>query len=240
MKKQHAGPKSGVFVLAIESAASYDSEEAMLMLKLYWADADRLPLPETEQISERRRKELVSVRNDRVRRAALCAERLLHEAVKREDADYPLPLAVLTEEQGKPFLSGREYEFNLSHSDHYAACAIADYPVGLDIQILSSCGEKLVKRFSSEREQDVIFSAEDRDAAFTRLWCRKESYLKALGCGLRTELSSLDVSGEDPLLSEGGKTYSFFEFQAGPLFFCLCAERDKLLADAPPPIVRLG
>lgn len=210
------------------------------MLKLYWADADQIRLPTNEQISERRRKQVASVRNEAARRAALCAEWLLHEAVKRENADLPLPLGILTEEQGKPYLSGREYEFNLSHSGRYAACAIADYPVGLDMQILCSCSEKLVRRFFAKREQDIILSANDRDAAFTRLWCRKESYLKTLGCGIRTELSSLDFSGDDPILPDGDQSYSFFEFRDGPLFFCLCAERARLLPDLPPQVERLG
>ena len=210
------------------------------MLKLYWADADRIQLPTTEQISERRRRKLASTGNKTARCAALCAEWLLHEAVRREDAMIPLPLSVQTEEQGKPFLAGHEYEFNLSHSEHYAACAIADYPIGLDIQILSPCSEKLVRRFFAEREQQAILSGNDQDEAFTRLWCRKESYLKALGCGIRTELSSLDVSGTDPILFNGDKPYSFFEFREGPLFFCLCAERDRLLSDVPPLLERLG
>lgn len=195
------------------------------MLKIYWTDCAEPPKGEVPPLSEYRKRKLGRIRPEQPRRASLCAELLLIEALRREDPAYPLPLEIETDENGKPFLSDRACTFSLSHSSHYAACAISDRPVGLDIQILTTCREDLVRRFFAPGEQDLIFGSDDPDAAFTRLWCRKESCLKACGLGLRLALDSFDLSAPKPDAAYRGVTYDFSEYRAGDLFFCVCYPR---------------
>ncbi len=197
------------------------------MLNLFWADAVKLPIPADLGISEYRKEKLARLRPESARRCSLCAEFLLIEAVRRANGAFPLPLHIQSDPFGKPFLSGREYEFSLSHSGRYAACALADFPLGLDIQTLSKCDEKLVRRFFTEKEQGLVFTAEDRDAAFTALWCRKESYLKAIGLGLRKSLDSFDVSDTAVVLHDEKTDYVLRERRTGELFFCLCVPWEK-------------
>ena len=68
-----------------------------------------------------------------------------------------------------------ELQFSLSHSGGYAACAVSEYPVGLDIQLRETCREKMLKRCFSVEEQDYVKVSENRDEAFTKIWCMKES-----------------------------------------------------------------
>ena len=77
--------------------------------------------------------------------------------------------------------------FSLSHSDGHALLAISETPVGVDIEALPDAA--MCQRLSAllhPRERATILSApeEAQRTLFTRVWCRKEAYLKALGVGL--------------------------------------------------------
>ncbi len=198
------------------------------MLKIYWADVSSATMNGELSLSDYRRRRLETIRHDMSRRCALGAEYLLIRAIREEQPDYPLPLLIETASFGKPFLSGGEYEFNLSHSDRYAACAISDRPVGLDIQTLSQNHDNLIRRCFSKEEKNAVILSKDPQEAFTRLWCRKESYLKRIGQGLRVPLSSFDVSGGLVPSPIDGKEYAFAECRVAELFFCVCMEKEAL------------
>ncbi len=76
--------------------------------------------------------------------------------------------------------------FSLSHSGGQALLAISQTPVGVDIEALPDA--HMVQRLTAlmhPREQARILSAPThaQSVLFTRLWCRKEAYLKGLGVG---------------------------------------------------------
>lgn len=90
--------------------------------------------------------------------------------------------------------------FSLSQSRDRALIAIARAPIGVDIEALPAAD--MCRRLAAllhPRERALILSApeERQRLLFTRLWCRKEAYLKALGIGFGHEttegyLSSLE------------------------------------------------
>ena len=209
------------------------------MLKIYWADADVLRPVNENCLSGYRRRSISGVKNEQVKKLSLCAETLLIKALQIECCDIPLPLLIEADEYGKPYLRGQEFSFNISHSSHFAACALADYPVGLDLQIRTAARKSLIRRFFSEAEQEAIFGTNEPDSAFTRLWCRKESFLKAIGIGLRLELASFDLSDFSQSFLYAGTEYMFHEFQRDDLFFCICAQQAHAHGDYPPEIICL-
>lgn len=80
--------------------------------------------------------------------------------------------------------------FSLSYSGNQALIAVAPVPVGVDIEALptaSMCRQLTALLDPSERA--VILDAPEhrQRMLFTRLWCRKEAYLKGLGVGFRHE-----------------------------------------------------
>ncbi len=167
------------------------------MLRLFWAeatadvvDSDSLPL------SEYRRQRLIGLKGEASRRESLWAELLLCRAVKSVRPEATLPLDIRAGEQGKPELKDGGLYFSLSHSDGRVLCAIADAPVGVDIQKQAQGKLKVAKRFFTESEYLSVVGAENSDFAFTRLWCLKESYLKMLGTGLNTPLRSFELRAE--------------------------------------------
>lgn len=203
------------------------------MLKVYWANSSFVTDEAAPILSEYRKEKLKKLKQETARKNTICAELLLIRALREEHDAGQLPLKIETDKYGKPCLSDGAYCFNVSHSSCYAACALSDHPIGLDLQLLTSCSESLVKRFFSSCEQSEILRSVNPDEAFTRLWCRKESFLKAIGLGLRLKLDSFSVAGDSPAVSYRGETYGFREHRVGDLFFCVCARESLLPKEIP-------
>lgn len=169
------------------------------MLRLYWADVSRLkPDASDYALSDYRREKLRRLRPESARRESIGAELLLRLALAELRPDQPWPPRITTGEQGKPGWDVEGLYFSLSHSGGIAVCAVADLPVGVDVQAPCACREALARRFFAPAEQAALAEAEDRDEAFGRIWCRKEAYLKALGMGMTIPLGSFSAVGETP------------------------------------------
>lgn len=112
--------------------------------------------------------------------------------------------------QGKPELpdlSGPRLNFNLSHSGDLGLCAVARWPVGIDLERLRDVpdADLIAARFFTPAEVALQRAAADRDAAFLRHWTHKEAVIKAVGVGLSVPLDSFDVSspGRKPVVLAG-------------------------------------
>ncbi|MFF0725230.1 4'-phosphopantetheinyl transferase family protein [Streptomyces sp. NPDC004134] len=88
-------------------------------------------------------------------------------------------------------------EFSLSHGGGLVLVAVAPGRVGVDVEPVRAAPPEpgLVERLHPA-ERAVVRTAPEalRSAAFTRLWTRKEAYLKGLGVGLGRALDADDVS----------------------------------------------
>lgn len=88
-------------------------------------------------------------------------------------------------EKGQPFLSNYPGLFlSISHCKVAVAVAVSDRPIGIDIESVRAYKPGLVDRSFSTLEQQEIESSPNRDLSFTRLWTRKEAYLKFIGTGI--------------------------------------------------------
>ena len=128
---------------------------------------------------------------DRMRGAAawtLAADMLREESIRDPELDYT--------EAGKPFLRRMPepaVHFNLSHGGELVICAVSDRPVGADVEPLLPFERDLAEYAFSPAELQWLESLPDPSLAFTRLWVRKESYLKCLGTGLSYPLRELTL-----------------------------------------------
>lgn len=102
---------------------------------------------------------------------------------------------------GKPYIQGRqEFFFNLSHSGRYVVIAYGNTEVGVDIQQYNDANmQAIAKRWFAPDEQAYI----EKDTAgmkqrFFEIWTGKESYMKYLGTGLRTDMRRFSVLAPDP------------------------------------------
>lgn len=162
------------------------------MLRVYYADlsnvsdeAGDLPL------STYRLEKLRSCRSFLRRRQGIGAELLLIRSLRPFGLNPPLPLRC--DPKGKPFLTGSDLYFNLSHSGNYAACVVSDMPLGVDAELEKPLHELLVKRLFSERETALLALSEEKNSVFTQIWTEKESFCKAAGMGISSELKQIDT-----------------------------------------------
>lgn len=207
------------------------------MLRLSVAAFDPGAALPTPPLSAYRAKKLEGVKNPLLRGQMLTAERLLVEALA--ELGLPVPPELAVSEQGKPYLPDSPWHFSLSHSGRFAACAVADYPIGLDLQTPETLREALVRRFFTPEEQKALRESPRPDADFTALWCCKESYVKALGTGLYTPLSSFTVLLTDPPTLREDAAVRFWLRTGEDYSLALCAPDghsaapDKLSATIP-------
>ncbi|XP_033743156.1 L-aminoadipate-semialdehyde dehydrogenase-phosphopantetheinyl transferase-like isoform X2 [Pecten maximus] len=108
-------------------------------------------------------------------------------------------------EKGKPYLTGRtdvdHFSFNVSHQGDYAVLAAqANCNLGADVMKLetrtdvASFFQTMRRQFTAEEWQLIRSPTTDKEQLklFFRLWCLKESYVKALGVGIGFEVGRLN------------------------------------------------
>jgi 4'-phosphopantetheinyl transferase len=106
-------------------------------------------------------------------------------------------------DRGKPFLQVLEADlsFNLSHSQEWLVCAVAERcQVGIDVEFSRPLSdlEQLTRRFFAPQEHRTIMALppEEQPTVFLQYWTAKEALLKAIGEGL-VDLSSLELAITD-------------------------------------------
>jgi 4'-phosphopantetheinyl transferase len=85
---------------------------------------------------------------------------------------------------------------SISHAGGYVIAAVADRPVGVDLEPVSQdrLDVAAVALSPAERAQLDTVALAERPATLIRWWVRKEAVLKATGEGLRAELRALRVT----------------------------------------------
>ncbi|MER5275028.1 4'-phosphopantetheinyl transferase superfamily protein [Streptomyces sp. NPDC002809] len=119
---------------------------------------------------------------------------------------------------GRPATGGGVH-FSLSHTRGVALLALADVPVGVDVEripepgVVSGIAGQLHPAESRELAQ---LPDEQRPAAFGRVWTRKEAYLKGEGIGLAGGLAAEHVgTGPRPGPGPAGWTVTDVGVPAG-------------------------
>lgn len=105
-------------------------------------------------------------------------------------------------EHGKPYLLDFSHiHFNISHSEEFVLCAVADKKIGVDIQKIRDYKPDLAKRVCCDAEIEHIEGSSDKASEFTRIWTQKEAALKMRGTGIaggdiKNCLAGIDVRSE--------------------------------------------
>ena len=120
--------------------------------------------------------------------SSLVAWYVLFEALRR---DFNIDLSSKTiyyNEYNKPYIDG--IYFNISHSENLVYVCISDIECGIDVQVLGK--NNLLKHKDkilsiSELSQIAVFDKIRQEEYITRIFSRKEAYLKMLGTGITIE-----------------------------------------------------
>ncbi|NLK45917.1 MAG: 4'-phosphopantetheinyl transferase superfamily protein [Treponema sp.] len=151
---------------------------------------------------------------------SLGAGLLLDEALRRTFPEVPLPAEIIRSKTSAPFVRNfPEIYISISHAGKYAVAGVSSLPIGVDTETIRKCPIGFCRRFFTPDELEAILAQKDDDSmnlTFSKLWTRKESYIKAIGKGLSQPLiqfSSLNDEVQMQNKSTGFfcKTYMFQE-----------------------------
>ena len=159
------------------------NEMASLLDPIEWKRAERLVIPE-------RRKDFILQRG------------LLRLILSKYLPQNPEQIKISTNEEGKPFLPGEEFHFNLSHSNDLMICGItAGARIGVDIQHIYPIEniERVIKKILSPSEIKIMEHTpqNERIELFFTIWTAKEAFLKALGAGFQTPVTEIDICSQE-------------------------------------------
>lgn len=160
---------------------------------LMWKDICHL----NKYVSSHRQHRLKKFRNDRDKISSLMTGLMTRIIINRNTGISKESLNFHINKFGKPQLTNiKGYEFSISHT--YGISVFADYntSIGIDVETLSQNikeYDSIAKNNFTENEVIYINSSANPQREFIKIWTAKEAYVKMLGTGLTTPLSSFDV-----------------------------------------------
>ena len=165
---------------------------------------------------EARREKVLRYHFEKDRLLCLGAGLLAAYALRQSGAD---DLSIRFLENGKPVLRAHPgIHFNLSHSGTLAVCAVSDQTVGADVEAWRHAESQIAERCFTPVELKWMKAQRQNRQAFTRLWTRKESYLKMLGTGLSQDPNTFSVLPGASM----GIPASFAEWEVREYSICVC------------------
>jgi 4'-phosphopantetheinyl transferase len=144
------------------------------------------------RVSVKRREKAMRYRARKNTVLSLCAEMLIQYGYKKYFSTNT-PLSFIENAYGKLYAcEADDFYFNISHSGHYAVCAVAREEVGVDIEEIRQNFKIEISHFFHPKEYQTLMQteAEQQIPLFYRYWTAKESYTKYRGMGLSLGLST--------------------------------------------------
>ena len=140
------------------------------------------------------------------RRRYIAARTILRQLAAARLGIEPAAVSLDADDRGKPFVAGRPFELNVSHSGDYLAIAFSEAPVGIDIEQISERTpvDAIAGRFFPPdlvRYLDAL-RVTSRRREFFRLWTTMEAAIKADGAGVWSSIGSMELvsPSEDPTI----------------------------------------
>ncbi|MCX8129420.1 MAG: 4'-phosphopantetheinyl transferase superfamily protein [Clostridia bacterium] len=176
-----------------------------------------------------KRLRIMGCRSSEEKKRSLVGELLIRKAVK-DKLNIPFHKIRISHNQyGKPYIDNVNYfKFNISHSGCYVVIATSTHKVGVDIEKIQPVDLGVASRFYTEKEYKYIQSlpCDDKKVSeFFRLWTLKESYIKAIGKGMKIPLNSFEFdleSGKSFIKENRNKKYLFYTRSLDDYFLSVC------------------
>ncbi len=105
---------------------------------------------------------------------------------------HEVGMKILSYVRSLPENEGLKYS-NISHSGGYVALALADMPVGVDVELKREMSVRVFERAFSENERQLLYKGESQFTPI-QLWTLKESYGKSKGVGIAYPLSEVEFT----------------------------------------------
>ena len=162
------------------------------------------------------------------RRTQHLAVRLLFKLMM-PDADLS---QLVMADNGKPYLIGLPFHFSFSHCKGYAACAVDDQPIGIDIEIIHPRIAKVAHKFLNDQEKAMIETLDEKDQLnqLAFLWAAKEAMYKKyeqLGIDFAKDFNILELTKGDrgtipaAIVHKGNKIDLRLDYHFGADYVCV-------------------
>ena len=162
------------------------------------------------------------------RRTQHLAVRLLFKLMMPEADLNQLVMA----DNGKPYLMGLPFHFSFSHCKGYAACAVDDKPIGIDIEIIHPRIAKVAHKFLNDQEKTMIAALDEKDQLnpLAFFWAAKEAMYKKheqLGIDFSKDFNILELTQSDrgtvpaEILHKGNKINIRLDYHFGTDYVCV-------------------
>lgn len=169
---------------------------------------DSLPYITTETLTATisslppwRQEQAMRFKHEQGRKECALSYLLLCRALREEYGIYEQPRFDIGK-HGKPSLIftdtpiAKEIHFNMSHCKTAVACAVADWPVGVDIERTGRLKERLARHVLNEEEYHDVITSPAPNLRFTAYWTMKEALVKLTGQGLHGDIRQLLENAE--------------------------------------------
>jgi len=138
---------------------------------------------------------------ERARESFVVSQSVLRRLLSGYIGIDPPYLMLGKKSKGKPYsINEPGLFFNMSHSGEIAVIAFSrDSEVGIDIEkirTLPDLDEMIAKNFTANETKFINSRPDEKINRFFRFWTVKESYLKAIGEGMRLTPDSVEFSFE--------------------------------------------
>ena len=186
------------------------------MIQVYYATAEGLSDSELfsrglTMVGPLRRQKIERLKGEKDRCLSLMAGLLLCWGLRPYGIWEP-EMAMVVGEHGKPgLLPELGLCYSLTHAGDYAAMAISDHSVGIDIEQMQRFKRRqeqgkeqiLMKRVLSleEQEQMDLISGDAVIEEMTKIWTCKEAYAKEDGRGLSMDFRTIDTTCRERFFS---------------------------------------
>ena len=184
----------------------YFGECAVDVFVMDIADVQDVPITDAKRVEY-----IEKATDSRTRGERRAAWQLLAIALKSSRGIDLSEIEIIREECGR--WVSKNLCFSLSHTRDVVAVAIADKPVGIDVEKISERDITVLSRRAltdAEREELERLSPEDRLTRFYETWCKKESFFKTLGedVFLPNRIESAKTGAQSRIIEIGGKRFA--------------------------------
>jgi 4'-phosphopantetheinyl transferase len=137
------------------------------------------------------------LRNIEDKKTVLICYTFLRMILSRKLNKNPQDIIYIEDINGKPGIKDNPIFFNISHTrDSFAIVISEQFNIGVDLEKVNRVMdiEAVIKRvFSREENEYILRSGGKAKNRFFLLWTRKEALLKAIGTGIISQLSHIEV-----------------------------------------------
>ena len=168
-------------------------------------DAVQAMLP---MVSEQRREQALQYKHAFGQYACLKSYLMLQDLL-REHYGIEGDLLFTYNEYGKPMLKEvSNIHFSISHCKEAIAVAVADRPVGIDVETLRMPSEALAEKVMDKGEKLRFDISDTPEDFFTAIWTAKEAVMKCRGTGIvMEELPEILYKVRDEMTIEATRPY---------------------------------